>query len=237
MIKKVNNYLYQFTAYIIMSLGLGIAALPYASELTSMFSSGCYILSGILILYGYFLLRKTYHKRKGIALNPRWLSKFGDTIFIISLGFTAYSALAWGIDMIFQNKIYLYDTEPMTLQVAAMFWLPSAAFTAFFTSNMDTQSIEINKNGIIIHYTEKDVKLAWKNLNRIELKDTSTIMGGDDWAAPRHMQTKLSIETNEDTFSIFEPGLKRTKKQIIYLLRNNAPEKLHGDINAVEKNW
>jgi hypothetical protein len=56
MIKKVNNYLYQFTAYIIMSLGLGIAALPYATKLNSALSLGCYILSGILILFRWDLL-------------------------------------------------------------------------------------------------------------------------------------------------------------------------------------
>ncbi|BAI80213.1 hypothetical protein DEFDS_0734 [Deferribacter desulfuricans SSM1] len=233
----MHTYIYRFIAYMMISLGLGIIVLFGEIKLNYTISIVAYTLSSFLILYGYFFLKKSYSKRKGIGLNPRWLAKMGDIIFIISLSFAAYSALAWGIDTIFHTKIYLYDTEPMVLQVVAMFWLPSAAITAFFISNIDTQSIEIDRNGIIIQYPEGVKEIKWENLNRICLKDTKTIIGGEDWATSRRMQTKLSFITNDNMINIFEPSLKKTKKQIIQLLYNYAPDRLHDDITLIGKDW
>ena len=205
------------------------------------FTTTKYILSLLLIGFGFLLLQKDYKKNiPGIPLNPQWAKKLNDGISIIFLSFAAYCIWAWGFYQLFEVESYLCDTDTKSegiMVITSLFYLPTVAILAFFVSNLSNQSIKIEEEGITLYYPEKIKKINWKEIIKLKISNTFTITGGEDWVAPRELQSKLSIQTQENSFALYEPGLKRSKKQIVKYLQKYAPERLQKDILTLQKEW
>jgi hypothetical protein len=196
-----------------------------------------YAISLLLIGFGSVLFRKIYlDKHSGIMLTPQWASILNDTLSMLFLTLAAYCIWAWGFHLLFNVESYLCKDE-VVMTASSIFYIVLLLVLAFFVSNLTSQSIEISGSGLILHYPEQDITLQWKDITGFKVYDTFTVTGGEGWAAPRQLQSKLSIQIENDSFGLYEPGLKRTKKQIIQSLRENAPERLQKDISILEKEW
>ena len=198
-----------------------------------------YLFGTILFFFGIVALRKSYKHLPGIRISTNTIAVIEDIIGIFFLSFAAYCVWAYFFHHLTEAKIYLYDYDgdALGLDMTAFFFVPVTVVLSFFASNITGQSIEIDSEGITVHYPKDSVNLKWNEIDGFILHDTFTVIGGEGWILPRHMQTKLSVKTNKDTFSVYEPGLKKTKKKITALLRQYAPSALQNDIEKLSNEW
>ena len=192
-----------------------------------------YIPAAVFLFSGFFLMRRVYTLQPGITVNPRWAAITGDTIFILFLSIAAYCMIAYGLKRYTGMTPYLYDPIAMGMTTAA--YIPIIIFCAFFASNLSTQSIEIGDEGIKVYYPANFLYSSWKDIQGFDLKETYTVAGGNEFRAPRKLQTKLVIHTNRGDMELFEPGLKKTKSALISALGDNAPQRLQGEIEKLIK--
>jgi hypothetical protein len=233
----MHSHIYRFFSYLLLSLGAGLLLVPLGTKLNALPALYCYGLSGILVLFGLGTIRPLYIIRKGVAVNPQWAVKAADGISVFFLSFAAYAVWAWVFNLFFAFKVYLYDADQPVLDMVAVFYLPAVLVVAFFASNFSMQSIAVDKEGIKLYYPGKVIGLIWKDIESLGLQEVFTVSGGEEWAASRELQTKLSLKTNRGDFTIYEPGLTKTKKMIVALMRQNAPERLQEDIAVLEREW
>ena len=217
-------------------MGLALIFISYLMN-NHIFRTGGFFTSFLFLLFGLYSGRALYKSQPGIILNPQWAMKTGDGINVLFLGFAAYCLWAWGYDLLFGQKIYLYDREQMAINMTALFYFPTVLILAFFMSNFANQSIEIKSNGVVLHYPGKTIRASWEDIISLNLSNTFTVVGGEGWVAPRHFQSKLSIKTKMGNYGIYEPGVKRIKVQIIKILQKNAPERLQKDISILDQDW
>ncbi len=192
-----------------------------------------YILAAVFLLSGLTLIRRVYKIPPGIPINPRWAAITVDTVFVLFLSIMAYCMVAYGLKRFTGITSYLYN--PVAMGIAAAAYIPVIIFCSYFAFNLSVQSIEIGDEGVRVHHPANVLFSAWKNIQGLELKETYTVAGGSEFRAPRKLQTKLVIHATHGDMELFEPGLKKTKSALINELKNNAPQRLQGEIGKLIK--
>ena len=198
-----------------------------------------YVFGSILLLLGIVILIKGYKNQVGIHINPKTVAITVDIINILFLGFAAYCVWAFLFHHLTEARIYLYDYDgnKLVLDMIAFSYIPAVAITAFFTSNIAGQSIEINSEGVTVHYPGGSEHFAWNNIVHLKINETFTVAGGEGMLFPRKMQTKLLVKSQKKSMELFEPGLEKIKKKIIAHLQQFAPTRLQDDIARLAKEW
>ena len=198
-----------------------------------------YLFGSILFFFGIIALRKSYKDLPGIRINTNTDAVTLDIIGIFFLNFGAYCVWAFLFHHLAEVKIYLYDYDgdASGLSITALFFVPVTAFLAFLAPNMTGQSIEIDSEGLTVHYPGDTEHISWSNVQSIGAKETYTFSGNADIIIPRHFQTKLRISGTEDSMELFEPGSKKTKKKIVASLEQFAPDRLQKDIAQLKEKW
>lgn len=194
-----------------------------------------YTLAAGFLLSGFILMRRLYRSRPGIRVNPIWSAALGDSIIILFLGIGAFCV----VDYILVRFIEMRSIvpEPVFRGMCAVGYLPVTLFFAFFASHLGDQSLEIELEGLKIHYPGSTLFLAWETITGFDLRQTHVVVGRGGFLMPRKLQTKLIIETGETEHSLVEPGVRRKKQRIIAELKSLAPKHLHSDLERVRQSW
>jgi len=229
-------YLFKFAGFVLTSMALSLLALPGAS-LPESFVVPKYVIGMVFFLTGVFFLRRNDGKQKGILVNPRWAAVTGDMISIFFLSFAAYCVWAAVLYQGWRIEIYLYAHNMSAMDFIAFTYIPAVAVMAFFISVFEEEKIMVDETGITIRYPGKTIFMAWKEIEVLRIRQTYTVAGGEDFAAPRDMQRVLQVEGTQRTMVLYEPGLKQTKRNITEILKKYAPKDLQDDIAQIEKNW
>ena len=100
-----------------------------------------------------------------------------------------------------------------------------------------SQSVEVESEGLSLHYPGGSKVLAWEDIQGFDLKESYTVVGRGGAMIPRKLQTKLIIRTNDGIASLVEPGFKETKQKLIRTMKEKAPERLQSDLEKVREEW
>ena len=194
-----------------------------------------YSLALIFLLSGIIFIRKSYVKKPGIPIKPRWGGFASDLICIMFLTISAYCVISYGLNYFTDADPYLYDQVAMG--IGAIAYIPAVFLCTYFASNICSQYIDAGKDGVRIYYPEGGQFASWKDINGFDLKETFIVEGNSNLPNSRKMQTKLVIHTSNGDIGLFEPALKKTKSELINLLRNKAPNILQYEIDKLDDNW
>ncbi len=188
----------------------------------------------LLLLIGLWLARGIYRQGPGIAINPVWAVVFGDTIFILALGFGALGV----VDYLQVSWLHTIPRLDESLRVvASLMYLPALVFMAWFTGNMVGQSLEVKQEGLVHHGPGGPVEMTWDDIRGFELKDSSLLVSRGEVMLPRRLQTLLIIKTRREEVLLFEPGRNSTKSKITSSLAQQAPPRLQADIARLVQDW
>ncbi len=199
------------------------------------FGFGRYLFATVFLCFGLFFMRGIYRRRPGINLNPGWSAVIGDGIFILFIGFGAYCLIEYGMSKCFAMTSFMDDEVVRGL--CSIAYLPMTAFCALFAANQFSQSVEVASEGLTLHYPGGSKVLIWEDIQGFDLKETYTVVGRGGAMLPRKFQTKLIIHTTGGIMSLFEPGFKETKQELISTIKGKAPERLRPDLEKVSEAW
>lgn len=199
------------------------------------FKAWRYVFATVFLTLGFLAMRGIYKRRPGINLNPGWAAVVGDGIFISLISFGAYCVIEYGLSE--YVKMVPYLDEPAAIAVGAIGYLPVTAFCALFAANQFSLSVEVEEEGIRVYYPGGVDFLIWDNIRDFDLKATYAVVGRVGLLIPRKVQTKLVIETTSGQTTLPEPGLRKTKNELIRTLGSNAPERLRPGLDQVLEQW
>ena len=199
------------------------------------FGVGRYLFAAVFLFSGLFAMRGIYRRRPGINLNPGWTAVIGDGIFILFVGFGAYCLIEYGMSKCFAMTSFIDDEVVRGL--CAIAYLPVTAFCALFAANQFSQSVEVEDDGLSLHYPGGLKVLIWEEIQGFDLKESYTVAGRGGAMLPRKLQTKLIIQSNDGITSLSEPGFKETKRVLIRTIKDKAPERLQSDLEKVSEAW
>ncbi|MBL7210819.1 MAG: DUF308 domain-containing protein [Desulfobacteraceae bacterium] len=194
-----------------------------------------YLFGAIFLFFGLYAMWGIYKKRPGINLNPGWAAIIGDGIFILFVGFGAYCLIEYGMGKYFAMTSFLGDE--VVRSICSIAYLPVTAFCALFAANQFNQSVEVENEGLRLHYPDGSKVLAWQDIQGFDLKESYTVVGRGGIMLPRKLQTKLIIQTTGGMTSLVEPGFKETKRKLISTIKDKAPERLQSDLEKVTEEW
>ncbi len=199
------------------------------------FKIGRYLFAAVFLFTGLFAMRGIYRKRPGINLNPSWTAIIGDGIFILFVGFGAYCLIEYGMSKFFEMTSFIDD--PVVRGICSIAYLPFTAFCALFAANQFSQSVEVENEGLRLHYPDGSKVLIWEDIQGFDLKESYTVVGRGGVMLPRKLQTKLIIQTTGGMTSLVEPGFKETKRKLVSTIKDKAPERLQPDLEKVSEAW
>ena len=194
-----------------------------------------YILAAIFLFLGFFTMRHVYGTRPGTRLNPIWSAVLGDCVIILFIGFGAYCLVDYLLVRFFEMKSFAPD--PIVRGLCAIAYLPVTGFFSLFSANLGDQSLEIETDGVRIHYPGSERFLPWETITGLNLRETRVMVSRVGILMSRKLQTKLVIMTDENEDSLVEPGLHKTKARIIQQLKTNAPKRLQPDVDRLGREW
>ncbi len=171
-----------------------------------------YILAAVFLFFGLFTIRRVYGHRAGIRLNPVWSAVLGDCIIVLFMGFGAYCLVDYILVRLFEMESLAPD--PIVRGMCAIAYLPVTGFFSLFSANLGDQGLEIEKDGVRIHYPASERFLPWEAIKGFDLRETRVMVSRVGILTSRKLQTKLIIITHEDENSLVEPGLRKTKSKI-----------------------
>jgi hypothetical protein len=193
------------------------------------------ILAGVCLVLGFGIMRGCYGKKPGISINPNWVGRFCDTMFILFTAAGAYAVLA------FAQKEYLSVTpilnDEAVLVVMSAMYAPVLIFLAFYASNMAGQSLEVTQQGLVRHGPGKSISIPWNKIKGLYIRDTHIPLVRGGVALPRKLQTKLVIELEDDQVEIFEPAHKSIKINIVQSIARKGPERLAAYLKDIQEKW
>jgi len=199
------------------------------------FKIGRYLFAAVFLFTGLFAMRGIYRKCPGINLNPGWTAIIGDGIFILFVSFGAYCLIEYGMSKSFEMTSFIDD--PVVRGICSIAYLPFTAFCALFAANQFSQSVEVENEGLRLHYPDGSKVLIWEDIQGFDLKESYTIVSRVGVMLPRKLQTKLIIQTTGGMTSLVEPGFKETKRRLISAIKDKAPERLQSDLEKVSEAW
>lgn len=199
------------------------------------FRNSRYFLGAMFLFIGLFAMRGIYRKRPGINLSPGWAAIIGDSIFILFVSFGAYCLIEYGMSKYFAMTSFLGDE--VVRGICSIAYLPVTAFCALFAANQFSQSVEVESEGLTLHYPNGSMVLIWKVIQGFDLKESYTVVNRVGIMLPRKIQTKLIIQTTGGTISLVEPGIQETKRKLISTIKDKAPERLQPDLERVSEEW
>ncbi len=188
----------------------------------------------LLILIGLWLARDIYRRGPGISINPLWAGLFGDTVFILFLGFGALGVVDY-LQVRWLHTIPRLDEAHR--MVFSLMYLPCLIFMAWFVSNMVGQSLEVKQRGLVRHGPDESQEMAWEDIRGFELKESNLLVARGDVVLPRRLQTLLVIKTSQAEVILFEPGRRSIKRKIVRALAEQAPPRLQADIDKLAQDW
>ncbi len=194
-----------------------------------------YLLVGLSLFIGIWAISGIYKRWPGIHLTPRPWIWLGDGICIIFLSLAAFCA-GEHLGVEYFRMLPSFNDEKAFGWIALVY-VPAAAILALFSSQQFGQSIEIGTDGITVYSQDKPVFLPWNHVTGLNPSNSYIPVERIGGVWPRKLQTKLRIETLEETVTLAEPGPKKTKEKIIAALLRNAPETLRHDIKTLKENW
>ncbi|MCF8040973.1 MAG: hypothetical protein K9K65_05270 [Desulfarculaceae bacterium] len=224
-------------AYLALGLSLALAALVcWAAEHapgTVALPAGL-ALAALGLVAGVWVIIKGYVSRRGFVVTPRWGVVFADVMFTLASG-----AMSFGL---LEYCLAGWLAAPPLLEEAVqvvMSWMlvPTTAFMAFFAANMASQSLEVNQEGLTWHGPGESRFLPWEQVRGLDLHETYVAVSRVGMAMPRRLQTKLVIKGMEDNLQLYEPGLKRTKREIVAALQHHGPPRLRSDLERIALDW
>ena len=199
------------------------------------FRMGRYPAAAVCLALGLAAAARLYRRRPGINLNPGWLGLIGDLIMSLFLAVAAYAI----IDYLLHNYAgtHLVLGEPLAAQVITAGFIPGAMFLAAFGAGQFSQSVEVDDRGVTIHRPGQARLIPWDGITEFELHETYALVGRLGVPVPRKVQTKLKIETEPWPVSLVEPGLARTKRELLAALIAHAPERLRHNLEKIGEEW
>jgi len=159
----------------------------------------------------------------------------GDGIFILFVGFGAYCLIEYGMSKFFAMTSFMDDE--VVRGISSIAYLPVTAFCALLSANQFSQSVEVTNDGLSLHYPGGLKVLTWEEIHGFDLKESYTVVGRGGIMLPRKLQTKLIIRTADGITSLVEPGFKETKRNLIGIIKDKAPERLQRGLNKVSEEW
>lgn len=189
----------------------------------------------LFLALGLWAMRGIYRKRPGIHLNPRWSAIAGDGIFILFSGFGAYCLIEYAMSQGFHMTSFM--NEDVVRGMCAIGYLPATAFFALFSANQFSQSVEVSRDGLTLHYPGDVRELKWEDIKGFDRRGSYTVVGRGGTMIPRKIQTKLVILTNRGEMTLVEPGYRKTKHKLISTIKENAPDRLQPDLEEIRKAW
>ena len=224
-------------AYLTLGLSLALAALVlWASEHAPR---GAALPVGLTLaalgfLAGVWVMTKGYVSRRGFVVTPRWGVVFADVMFTLACGAMAFGMLEYCLAGWLAAPSLLDEGVQV---VMSWMLVPFAAFTAFYAANMAAQSLEVNQEGLIWHGPSESCFIPWDDVRGLKLHDTYVAVSRVGRVMPKRLQTKLVIKGPAEDIHLYEPGLKRTKRDIVAAIQHHGPPRLGSDLERIALDW
>ncbi|MFP4087512.1 MAG: hypothetical protein ACLFUL_12040 [Desulfobacteraceae bacterium] len=103
----------------------------------------------------------------------------------------------------------------MVRGVCAIGYLPATSFFALCSANQFSQSVEVSRDGLTLHYPGHVKVLNWEDIEGFDRRGSYTMVGRGGILIPRKIQTKLVILTSKGEMTLVEPGYRKTKHKLI----------------------
>jgi len=130
-----------------------------------------------------------------------------------------------------------YFNDMVFTQMGALFYVPAIIIFTFFNAKQFSQSVEITKEGITIYYPKNEIFIKWQQIENFELYTSYLAVSRFDFPIPKKLQIYLVIKTEKESYNLVEPGLKSTKKKVLFALKDNCQENLLPQIDKITYKW
>lgn len=195
-----------------------------------------YILAALFIGLGLLTARGLYGRHPGISLNPTWSIVAADAIVILFLGAGAFYLIDLGLAR-FPGMMSFVDDPAVVRVLCAVAYLPVAFFMAVYVTNLGGQSLEIESGGLRLHYPARMDFLPWDTITGYDLRQTYVPLVRGGIFMSRKLQNNLVIRTGTGEYTLVEPGLRKTKDEILASMKAAGPERLHGGLDRLRRDW
>jgi len=224
----------RFLAYVIGGVSMGgigfyVAHAPLGSAsqpvLWMLFGGGSVGLTVTVIL----LLMATGNGAQAIRINP--------IVGLVAMDMISCIASAVAVFFAFDGFAPLI-TEPPVAAIIGLMYLPSTFMLAAVVTSSGTQSIGIDNIGLTIVGPAQTRTALWKDIKSLAPEAQYVAVTRLGVPMPEQLWTNISVVfSNDERASIFEPGLKSTRRYTVQQLREFAPKRLSSDIEILARDW
>ena len=194
------------------------------------------IIGAMFLLFGLFLIKKLYFRKRGIMVNPKRVAILYDVIVLLLA-----VPSAWLVVSILLEKIFfilpIYEDDEMFF-MGVFFFCFGIPFVSLFTSRLTSQSVTFSSKGILVDSLRNKEFMPWESIESIEFSDEYVVVGRLGMPMPRKFQKSLKlIDLNKNSILINEPQLKSVKKEIVKQFEMNVQENVKTKFIGIFKMW
>lgn len=236
----MKQLLFRLTAYLMAGLSVGFSVrfvvfdsvtgwrLPVITVMA---------LGGIgVIIAVWLLVRASSGVSNGIRINPPWTVAAMDAVCMIASAMAVFFIVDGYGEQYFGFVQGL--ANPLLADVIVVMFLPSALILALFVTTSGGQNIDINRAGVMVSGPFGTESVSWDKIVTLEPDEQYVVVSRLGFPIPRRLRTNLEVVTSEDeTLTIYQPGLKSTASIILERVNEHAPARLSQDINEIEGRW
>lgn len=233
--------LYRLLAYLVAGTFLGAAGwlILYITLEGTEFSIALILtLAAIGLASAWILLKRSRaNVDDGIRINTPWNVAAMDGVCIIAATIISLFIID-GNSNWFSGASPLLGSDPYAMDVVIVMYLPSALVLALFVTSTSSQTIAIDEKGLTIAGAFGVETAKWEAVEKLSPDEQYVVVSRLGVPIPRHLRTNLEIITNDsDVLTVYQPGLKSTAKAVLDKFKQQAPPRLHNDLEKIEKAW
>ena len=236
----MKRFVLRFLAYAIAGAVAGAVAKAVVSGAAPVSAQQAAFLgvtiAGALGASLWLLVQSSIGLAHGIRTSPPWTVAVLDAVCIIAVAVACFFILD-GYAPSFLDRPPQF-TDPLAADVIAMMLVPSMLILAVFVTTMAGQTVSIDETGIRVAGPFGVKQAAWADIRSLAPNSQDVVVTRLDTPVPETLRINLEIRTaSGETFTVYQPSLKKTASLIIKKTKQNAPARLAGDIRGMADAW
>lgn len=193
---------------------------------------------GVLLFLGLLVVPSLYRGgtgENGIQIGNQGAIVVWDVI-VVAVGVVFHW---WFVDIAVTK---LFGTESFwgddPIKAMGIFWVAAVdPFMALFVSGTAAQTLNVNKERIVLSGIFGKKTLAWPEVNEIHVLDLRAPRPTGETVGSKSATRSLQICGSRTTLRVMEPPLTSTKHEVLRKLAAFAPEHLQLSIEQCAKQW
>jgi len=213
------------------------------------------IAAGFCLMLGVWFLVKPYRiaaAKEGIHIAGPAFAMFGDAVSLVCTGVCAFMWLdvllfhglgqAGGLStlnqLLFNDDLSLWDpVQRDAIYFAFGFGALMAPALAALVTQRSGQAIRVKADGVTSDGGFRTSYIPWKAVDEVVIESERLPTFRTGLPVTRRLQKKLILRGEDCELTINEPSLGNTKRQIVQLLVEQAPEPVAEKIRNAVRSW